>query len=495
MSTLIPKFGLKNGGSTPNGAVNRAINLKLAESVSVKDFGAVGDGTTNDASAIQNAINFVATTGGSLYFPCATYKINSAISHPSNVLINLQNSTLDFSSCTVAYAWAMTSGGAYYSLQPALSNGTLKGVSSPASNVFSATTNGLDMQGSNISIYNVTVTGFKYGIVFESNSYGIKLFSSQLSCCGTAWYANATGKTNMGAGLQAIDTSFAHNNYCLYNNLCEASLINCSFDTIAYGVVQLNTNSVSATYNSTMIFQNCRFENIGQAGYDTFVNTYGIMVFRDPLFFDPFNGDHLFNCGGGSIQITGGLTRIPTGSTNFYLSTVSNSGVVDAYGFSSITPQTQCVYLANMDSGVYNGDFELGTTAGWSVTTGTGTIAAVTTPHSGTYAMKILNGGADIVVSSIKIPVPAVARYALLNCYYTNANTAAYENCVINFYSPDGTLLLSHAEYFSPNTSTYTLLRGFCVLPNGVSYAQIQISTAAVNSAAIIVDDFYLNFN
>ena len=40
MTTLIPQFDLKNGGSTPTGAINRAINLKLQEFVSVLDFGA-----------------------------------------------------------------------------------------------------------------------------------------------------------------------------------------------------------------------------------------------------------------------------------------------------------------------------------------------------------------------------------------------------------------------------------------------------------------------
>jgi hypothetical protein len=89
MTTLIPKFDLMNGGSTPTGAVNRPINEKLSETVSVKDFGAKGDGTTDDSVAIQAAINYVSSAkGGIVYVPTGVYNIGSgstAITIPSYV--------------------------------------------------------------------------------------------------------------------------------------------------------------------------------------------------------------------------------------------------------------------------------------------------------------------------------------------------------------------------------------------------------------------------
>ena len=49
------------------------------EVVSVKDFGAVGDGVTDDTSAIQAAIGATQVTGGSLFFPQGTYNITEEL--------------------------------------------------------------------------------------------------------------------------------------------------------------------------------------------------------------------------------------------------------------------------------------------------------------------------------------------------------------------------------------------------------------------------------
>lgn len=58
------------------GAVARTALSKLQESISVKDFGAKGDGVTDDTAAIQAAINYRQLNGGgSIYFPTATYLI------------------------------------------------------------------------------------------------------------------------------------------------------------------------------------------------------------------------------------------------------------------------------------------------------------------------------------------------------------------------------------------------------------------------------------
>jgi hypothetical protein len=66
-----------NEGDT--GAVSRVLTARLQDYVSVKDFGAVGDGVTNDAPYVQAAINAVQTLGGTLVFPRGKYLFTSQV--------------------------------------------------------------------------------------------------------------------------------------------------------------------------------------------------------------------------------------------------------------------------------------------------------------------------------------------------------------------------------------------------------------------------------
>jgi hypothetical protein len=68
----------------------RTLANRFADVVNVKDFGAVGDGVTDDTAAIQAAIDSLGTIGGIVQVPSGTYKVSSALNISS--YINLKGS-------------------------------------------------------------------------------------------------------------------------------------------------------------------------------------------------------------------------------------------------------------------------------------------------------------------------------------------------------------------------------------------------------------------
>ena len=75
---------------TGNGVnVTRTLQAKFDDVASVKDFGAVGDGVTDDTAAIQAAIDAVfAASSGIVTIPAGTYIVSSPLTLKSGVILS-----------------------------------------------------------------------------------------------------------------------------------------------------------------------------------------------------------------------------------------------------------------------------------------------------------------------------------------------------------------------------------------------------------------------
>jgi len=104
LSELDSNFSYVGGSSgvtytpTGTGAVATTVQAKLRQTVSVLDFGATGNGTTDDTTSFQNAVN--AAIGGRLIVPPGTYKLGT--------ISLLSNSEYDFGEA-IFYPTAATS--------------------------------------------------------------------------------------------------------------------------------------------------------------------------------------------------------------------------------------------------------------------------------------------------------------------------------------------------------------------------------------------------
>ena len=239
MTTLIPKYDLGQTGTS-----NRTISQKFEEVVSVKDFGATGDGLTNDTTAIQDAIDYVSalTNGGALHFPAGTYLVD-----PDTLTFNTADKALKvYGDGPFATLIDCPDSGIIFNVDLTASNSTFFHLSDLAFNGGGELTTGTALYLNQLS------QGAVENVAFQNVEHGIKL--SQVF---STTFKNLRFR-NYVTGITGVLAKSANNN----------TFIDCYFSD-GYSTVPATAQPIVSYNMAYNTYINCDFESSGLiAGVD-----------------------------------------------------------------------------------------------------------------------------------------------------------------------------------------------------------------------------------
>ena len=305
-----------NYTSAGTGAVTRTAASKFDDTVSVKDFGATGNGVTNDTTAIQAALNSGAT---GVFIPTGTYKITAALTIPANVRFYGNSRSGCVISCATTNVGILTDAGNTSVSVECLSL-TYSVTAVSGANALSLT--GFYSSATNFSISNAYIGISSVGTsVTFCNSIGYDNF--QVSNCISVgmklqyaynvnvsnFYITAGSNTAYGT-LLVIDHGQGHNFLMgeIYNAVFSATITNiqfCKFDQIYFDSAAQGGYINSST---SLSFNNCWF-SAGRTGGGYPGLTIGIFATIDTSDTIVFTNTSFINCGSDGVLVYGGVSR------------------------------------------------------------------------------------------------------------------------------------------------------------------------------------------
>lgn len=473
-----------------------------------KAYGLKGNGVTDDANAFNALILLVSFLGGGIIlFPPGTYFLGTAINAIDVSKISLQgnNAAFHFSVNTgncLTFFSSTSYSDSYRNSTFAIYGIDILGGSatSPLGSVGIFIGSGVTIQNCFFTFQNISIQGFARNIKFGDNAFKVS-FQNMISRWGGIEAPQSI--TNSGENMSFINCFFADDNILsngIYLGIGEWHFLHCSFDNIT-----LRSTGDDGTVTCTQ----CHFENPGATAsyrYAQVENDRASLYLNDCVFI--LNPTITWDRALISISDTNvnqgiifkNLKLFQSGSYQPWLTDtnaviVAGKGRVQAYG-TTMFENFNGFAIASSFNSLYNGDAEIGTLSGWTVTgTGTATIDSVI-KHSGTKSFKLTATAGQNVTFIQKFRVKP--QQYLLSQFWRQftAGAGSTVSTKIEFYSQNDTLISSIGfQQDSATLPSFTLNRSTVgTVPAGTDYALLQVFlNGSTGGGTFWLDDVIMN--
>lgn len=274
--------GQKNFNIIKVGSDTVDVGKRIVGMVNVKEFGAVGDGVTNDSTVFKTVIDYARINKTPIIIPPGTYIIGTQILYDS-VSISGQNNNAVIKSTDVGKSCFVSDGADNWDIS------NLKFIgSNSSSSIDSLSIPDLSQIG--ISILNAS-NGWKINNCDFSNFKGSAIKQTNSSTFNTEYAGGTITNSNFWLNNRAID----FRQYAEYNIVS-----NCQITKNVFGIYNIGGNN---KYNSNSIRSNYIGLYIGDGGNDSHGNansndfnhnTYGIYAVNTYIGYT-FSGNSIFN--------------------------------------------------------------------------------------------------------------------------------------------------------------------------------------------------------
>ncbi|PFR93531.1 hypothetical protein [Priestia megaterium] len=499
----------------------RSLSRSLSErGINVKDFGAVGDGITDDTQAFKDAISYGQSVGDcKLIVPAVIPAINTSYKLSDGLVIDVSvisieglHSMLDFSSMpTSKRAISLTASNSYTNrykstrcvLKGLIIKGGTQSNKLNATGVYIGTDTSDKNDGiNNFTIQDVHIQGFAKNIEYSHNAWRIHFLN-----CQFLWgnLSVPTGLINMGENITFTKCIFADGGSIVDIGTGFFHFTNCSFDNVtlkASGdcVIHVNGGHLENPGSSSTGYRYVDIQHSGATVYLTDID----IIFNNPstggnftksLFYvidtNVDRGLHLRNLK--LFQSSKYLAYIDDGIQSLV---AGNGRVTFDGGMASWINYNGFVISRSLNS-IYNGDAELGNTNGWTVS-GTGSVSVdTTTVKNGSNSFHLISGAGQISSMQQDFKVrPSQWLVAQLWWKTLMGGTGSQVFMKIEYFTRNNTSI-GNAYFSSASTVVDWTNKYGCssIVPKGADYARItlQCEGKVSGNTELWIDDVIVN--